>query len=107
MSDLELLDALLAHEQAELFARLHHPSIGADCRVAVDHKHRTIGLVRGWIANLQATRRPGCGGYSRGANHFYDHGELLPVLGEDEVLAAMAIQRTAESVATGKFYAVG
>jgi hypothetical protein len=108
MQALDLLDALLAHEQAELFARLHHPLIvDADSRGAVDHKHRTIGLVRDWIADLQAARRPGAGGYSRGANHFHEHGELLPALDEGEVLAAMAIQRAAETVATGKFYAVG
>ena len=106
MNDLELLDALLAHEEMEMLGRTkHHKTTTDQGRKIFEHKRQTFSEVRGMIAELQSARRPGAGAYSRGANHFHEHGELLPVPTEDEVLASVARQLRADFVPGSKFYA--
>ena len=103
---LQQLDALLAHEEMELLAREIAPRVQQRWREHFMAQRRTIAGVRSWIAELAAGARPGGDGYSRGANHFHEHGELLPVPGEEEVRSAVAAQIGGNHVANGKFYAV-
>lgn len=105
MDGLKTLDALLACEEEELLQRVNQIR-GKRWRVAFVHKARTIALVRGWIADLISARRPGAGGYSRGANHFHEHGELLAAFEQSECLSAMAKQRAGDAVSDGQIDAV-
>ena len=105
MDGLETLGALLAHEEEELRRRAAIEQDKAG-RIAMLHKALMAALVRDWIADLQAGRRPGCGGYSRGANHFHVNGELLAAFCESECLAGMAVKYASNGVADTKVCAV-
>ena len=106
MSELELLDALLAHEEAELLQRVAAVDDAA-WRRCYDHKARMVALMRSWIDDIHSARRPGAGGYSRGAQHFHEHGELISAFVQSEALAAMTAQIAVNQGASRKLDTVG
>jgi len=105
-SQLDLLDALLAHEEAEMLGRTQHHLCDPEMRRICETRRRVYADVRSMIAALMSGERPGAGGFSRGANHFHENGELLPVPTEEEVLSSVAAQARGDVVSGVKFYAV-
>lgn len=67
-SQLDLLDALLAHEEAEMLGRTQHHLCDPEMRRICETRRRVYADVRSMIAALMSGERPGAGGFSRGCS---------------------------------------
>ena len=104
-SSLDTLSILLQHEANELKARSRSPEIPAETQVYFGTQLRGVLLALSMVDAMRSGQSPGAGGRSRGAQHFHEYGELLPV-GSAECFPAMAPEVRLEDGARMKFYAV-
>ena len=108
VSELEALDVLstlLQHEANELEARSRSSEVSPEWQMYFYYQRRGVVHALSMLESMRSAKRPGAGGYSRGAHHLYIYGELLPV-GSAECFPAMAPEVCFEDGTRVKFYAI-
>lgn len=96
---------LLQHEANELGARANSPLIGDCWKAAYVQQQRGLLHALELFDALSSGQRPAAGLRSRGAYHFHEYGELLPV-GSAECFPAVPPDVRLEDGTRLQFYAV-
>lgn len=101
----EAFRTLIHHEANELQARSRHAEVNDLFQHAFLHQARGLIHALEIFDALHSGKRPSAGLRSRGAYHFHEYGELLP-LGSAECFPAMPPMVRLDNGAFVQFYAV-